>query len=117
MKNFSLGFIIGAAIGVGISFLKNPETDKTIKHELKEYFDETNQDMKNLATASSKLKNSVSNFKIAADNSTEITQDIQKRLDHFSRYANRKLNKMNKNAAMLENKLNTLENNISKSDN
>lgn len=114
MKNFSLGFLAGAAIGIGISFFKNPKTNKTLKSEIKEYFDETNQDVQNIITAGNHLKNSVSSLKATADNSIKTTHDIQKKLYYFNKYANRKVDKINKHTAALDEELKSLDNNMQK---
>lgn len=83
MKYFATGFGIGSLLGVGISFLYDPETHQKVKDDVKDWIIGVKTDSIQLSKGIKDTKTNVADLNAQLPQTVKTLSSIEKRLKKF----------------------------------
>lgn len=89
-KSFSLGFILGAGVGIAAAFLPTDDKDRCLKDDVKDYIDGSINDSATFSDNLATFQGSLNNFNQKAPIATETLSSLQSKTEKFQNIMNEK---------------------------
>lgn len=114
MKYFSYGFLFGLAAGVVASFLKDPETQTSLRKETRDYIDGTVEDGIELNNSVQQLHKQAKELQELMPQMQATINSIQDNVANFGNFQARRSARMEEATTNLENNLKDLNDKLQK---